>query len=347
MATLASNYLTYADYARRLEPGGKLAQIVNLLSQTNEILDDAIVREGNLPTGHQTSVRTGLPQATWRQMNYGVQPTKSTTAQVTDACGFLEAFSDMDERLAELNGMAPEVRLSEDVAFLEGMNQQVANALFYSNALTQPAQIMGLAPRYNTLIAANAQTAYNVIDAGGTGSTNTSMWLVVWGPGKVFLTFPKGGMGGFRQIDLGKAPLYDASGTRMVYRTQFKWDLGMVVQDWRYVVRVVNIDVTQLLSGNAANLINALIRAMGRVPTMPRSATNVQDSDAVGGMPMMGGKTAIYANRLITTALRLQSINKPNSWLSPDTIEGRPVTTFSGIPIRTVDQILNTEARVV
>ena len=56
--------------------------IIELLSQTNEILDDMLVVEGNLPTGHQTTIRTGLPQATWRLLNQGVQPGKSTTALV-------------------------------------------------------------------------------------------------------------------------------------------------------------------------------------------------------------------------------------------------------------------------
>lgn len=347
MAVLSSNYLTYADYARRINPDGSMSMIVNLLSQSNEILQDMLIREGNLPTGHVTAVRTGIPQATWRQLNYGVQPTRSTTAEIQDTCGFLEAYSDVDERLAELNGMAPEIRLTEDVAFLEGMNQQVANALFYSNAIGSPGQIMGLAPRFNTVNAATAQSAHNVIDAGGTGSTNTSIWIVVWGPGKCFVTFPKGGQGGLRMMDLGKQPLYDTSGQRYVYRTQFKWDLGLVVQDWRFVARVANIDTTQLLSGNAANLMNYLARAVHRIPVLPKRVQNVANMDDKGGFPIVGGNAAIYCNRTIATALDIQAMNKSNNLLNYTVIDGQPILQFRGIPIRTVDQLLNTEARVV
>ena len=95
MATLAGA-LTYADWAKRVDDGYKIATIIELLSQTNEIMIDMLVMEGNLPTGHKTTVRTGLPTATWRLLNYGIQPTKSTTAQIIDTCGNLEAESQID-----------------------------------------------------------------------------------------------------------------------------------------------------------------------------------------------------------------------------------------------------------
>jgi len=66
MATLGTTVLTYADWAKRVEDGYRIGTIIELLSQTNEILLDMLVLEGNLPTGHKTTVRTGLPTATWR-----------------------------------------------------------------------------------------------------------------------------------------------------------------------------------------------------------------------------------------------------------------------------------------
>ena len=39
--------------------------------------------------GHKTTVRTGLPTATWRLLNYGVVKSKSTTAQVRDSTGMV------------------------------------------------------------------------------------------------------------------------------------------------------------------------------------------------------------------------------------------------------------------
>lgn len=60
MATLSSNALTLADHAKRVDPMGKIPRIVEMLSNSNEILDDMLFIEGNLPTGHRTSIRTGL-----------------------------------------------------------------------------------------------------------------------------------------------------------------------------------------------------------------------------------------------------------------------------------------------
>jgi len=167
MATLGATALTYADWAKRLDDNYKIASIVELLSQTNEILDDMLVMEGNLPTGHKTTVRTGLPSATWRLLNYGVPNGKSTTAQIVDSCGNLETYAVIDKDIADLNGNTPEFRLSEVKAFLEGMSQQVATTVIYGNTQTNPERFMGLAPRFNTVTTTAAQTAFNVIDAGG------------------------------------------------------------------------------------------------------------------------------------------------------------------------------------
>lgn len=352
MATLGTGALTYADWARTRDPDGGTADIIDLLSQTNQMLKDILVIEGNLPTGHQHTVRTGLPEATWRLLNQGVSTAKGTTAQITDACGMLEVYSEIDVALARLNGNTAEFRLQEDMAFLEGMNQQMASAYIYSNALSTPQQIMGLAPRFSTVTTTTAQSAYNVIDAGGTGSTNTSMWVVVWGPKKAHGIIPKGieGGGGLVSQDLGEATATMAASTvgtptlMQVYRRHYKWVTGLSVPDWRYVVRICNIDVTQLLTGNAPNLTHALIRAVNKLPTAPSSATNVQTTDSPGGSMM--GQTVIYCNRVINTYLHMQAADKANLFLQMKEFAGMPVPSFLGIPVRTMDALLNTEARV-
>ncbi|WP_368734330.1 major capsid protein, partial [Klebsiella quasipneumoniae] len=65
---------------------------------------------------------------------YGVQPSKSTTVQVTDYVGMLETYAEVDKSLADLNGNTAEFRLSEDRAFIEAMNQQMAQTLFYGDS---------------------------------------------------------------------------------------------------------------------------------------------------------------------------------------------------------------------
>ena len=346
MATLTSTALTYADWAKRMDDGYRVAMIIELLSQTNEILDDMMVVEGNLPTGHKTTVRTGLPQATWRLLNQGVPNAKSTTAQLTDTCGNLETYAVMDKDIADLNGNTAEFRLSEVKAFLEGMSQQVASTIIYGNQAINPERFTGLAPRYSTKTAANSQTAANVLDAGGTASTNTSIWLGVWGNDTFHATFPKGKITGLQHRDMGEWPVTDASGnTYQAYRDHFKWEIGLVLRDWRYVVRIANVDVTQLTGVSAANLINLIVRGLYRLPTAPVGATTIQTSDTPEVRANMG-RTVIYCNRVIRTYLDLQAMNKTNVLLRIEEFDGKPVTTFRGIPVRTCDAILNNEAQV-
>ena len=102
MAVIGSTALTMADWAARLDPSGRIATIVELLSMENGILDDLLMIEGNLPTGHKTTVRTGIPTGTWRLLNYGVDLGKSTTAQIIDTIGNLESESQIDRDLAKL-----------------------------------------------------------------------------------------------------------------------------------------------------------------------------------------------------------------------------------------------------
>ena len=122
--------LTLADWAKRSDPDGRVPIVAELLSQTNEILDDCVFKEGNLPTGERVIIRTGLPSVYFRALNQGIPGSKSTTAQVDEACAILEARSEVDKDLAMLNGNTAQFRLSEDTAFLEAMNQTQAETMF-------------------------------------------------------------------------------------------------------------------------------------------------------------------------------------------------------------------------
>ena len=55
MAVKGLTALTLADWGKRVDPNGKVDKIIELLGQTNPILQDMPFVEGNLPTGHPTS----------------------------------------------------------------------------------------------------------------------------------------------------------------------------------------------------------------------------------------------------------------------------------------------------
>ena len=138
MAVLAANNPTLLDLAKRTDPDGRISAVVEILNETNEVLDDMTWQEGNLPTGNRTTIRSGIPTPTWRKLYGGVQPTKSTTVQVTDNVGMLEAYAEIDKALADLNGNTAAFRLSEERPHIEGMNQEIVSTLFYGNEGTEP-----------------------------------------------------------------------------------------------------------------------------------------------------------------------------------------------------------------
>ena len=328
MATIGDYCMTLSDWAKRIDGGGKVDGIVELLSGTNEILTDAQFIEGNLPTGHRTTVRSGLPTATWRLLNYGVQPSKSTTVQITDTCGSLEAYAEVDKALADLNGNTIEFRLSEDAAFLEAMNQEMAQTLFYGNTSTKPESFLGLSPRYS---AKSAENGRMIIDGGSkTPGVNTSIWLIVWGASSCHGIFPKGSQAGFQHKDLGEVTLTDANnGKYQGYRTHYKWNIGLTLRDWRYVARIANLDTSTFANAGTASyvgpeLINLMVNAYNAIHNF-------------------NGSAAFYCNRTVKTALDLIALNKANVHLSIEQYAGKPTTMFWGIPVRRCDALLNTE----
>jgi hypothetical protein len=334
MAVLATIHPTLQDFASRTDPDGKIAAIVELLTQDTSILEDMSWVEGNLPTGHRTTVRTGLPEPTWRKLYGGVQPTKSTTAQITDNTGMLEDYAEVDKALADLNGNTNEFRLSENRAHITGFAHKLTRTIIYGNEGTEPEAFTGLAPRYNSLTAGNAD---NIIDAGGTGTDNASIWLIGWGPNSVHGIIPKGSNAGLQMTDKGQVTIenVDGNGGRMeAYRTHYRQDAGLTVRDWRYIVRIANIDKS-LLIGDAttgANLLNFMDDALERLPTGTEGSTNL----------------VWYMPRHVRAFLRKQMKNAvKNSTLTMEQVQGRYIPTYDGIPIKRLDVLGADEARVV
>lgn len=337
--------VTLNDFAKSIDPNGSVASTIELLNQSNEVLQDMTWMEGNLPTGHQTTARTGIPTATWRKMYKGVPPSKSTRAQIIDTCGFLEARNEIDVKVAGLNGNTAAFRMSEAMAQIEGMNQSLCETLIYGDTDVNPERFTGLTPRYNSLSAGSAQ---NIVDAGGTGSDNTSVWLVLWGEQTITGIYPKGSPAGLDHKDLGEIDAFDDSNNR--YRAVsdlWRWDCGLSVKDWRYAVRIANVDVSDLIGQTGTQaasastaLIKTMIRAMARIPMMSM------------------GRPVFYANRTVKEYLSIAALDKSSSALAvqpainqfgtvaPGSVNNG-TTTFLGIPVRTVDRILSTEARVV
>ncbi len=340
MPTIVQTNPTLADVAHNIGTNTKVGKIIEVLNQRQDLLDDAVVLEANSGTQNKTSVRTGLPKGTWRKLNYGVQPEKSARVQVSDSTGQLTTYSEIDKTLYDLQGSnAPQWRMEEDAAFIEGLSQEVMQNIIYGDTTSDISKFNGLAIRYNNLIdpetgvaPANAQ---NIIDAGGTGANNTSIYIVQWAQDRTHLFYPQGTKAGLDIQDKGQVTLLDAQGGRYEgLRSYFQWDVGLSVRDWRSVVRIANIDVTQLKkdASTGANLIDLL-------------------DDALSLLPLAGSaRVSIYMNRKVNTVLKGQVNYFKNVRLTLEDFRkdgSRKIQAWDGTPIRICDVILNTEARVV
>lgn len=334
MATIGNTYLTLLDLYKQSEDNRDIADVIEILNQTNEMMGDAPVMECNQGTTHLTTVRAGLPEPTWRKLYQGVQPTKGTTAQVRDATGMMEDWSEIDAKLVELAKNPAKFRLNEGKAHVEGLMQEAARTLIYGDITAEPEKFTGLAPRFSDPDAGNGA---QLVNGGGTGNTNTSIWFVTWGENSCHLLYPEGTTGGLKREDKGKTTKELSDGSLYdVYREKFSWDLGVSVRDWRGISRVCNIDVTALGSDpdasgyTGADLIELMIDAYYKLdnPNQPN------------------GNTVIYTSRTIAAFLHKQASNKKNVNLTLDNVEGRPRTSFLGHPIRRLDALLDTEAAI-
>lgn len=332
MATLGSTYVDLIDIYKSQDGKGDMVEVIEMLTQMNPILEDAIAQECNQGTTHLHTVRGGLPALTWGKLYKGIPQSKSTKSQVTDTTGFVEGLSTIDKRVLEISKNKAGVRLSEATSFLEAMSQEVAEKMFYGNSADAPEEFMGLAPRFNLTTAANGG---QIIDAGGIGADNTSIWFVTWGDSQCHLLYPEGTMAGVKREDKGEQRVTDGDGNPYyVMEELFTHHIGLAVKDWRYVARIANIDVSLMQAGSVA-LYDFMRKAYYKLHNRK----------------VAGGRLAIYCNRDVLEALDALATNAGASdsfiRLKPMEIEGKEVMTYRGIPIRETDAILNTEDRVL
>jgi hypothetical protein len=335
MATLGS-LKTLAEWAKELDPDGSTSAVAELLSQANGIVRTALMREGNLPTGHRITQRTGLPQSYWRLINQGTPPSHASTAQVDEQCGTLVTRSEIDRKIVTLNGNTASYRVSQTRSHMESMNQEAAGTFIYGTA-SNPEEFVGLAPRYSSLSGAIAS---NVLSAGGTTNL-TSIYLVGWGEDTVYGVYPKGSMAGIEHEDLGLIDAFDSDGNRFrAYADSFEWDCGLALEDWRYAVRVCNIDTVALVAQTGTQLASA---STAIIKLMSRAIDRLQS--------MSGIDPRFYVNRTVASLLRIAALDKSSNAV---TIEpalnqfGQTIfeTRFLGIPVEIEDQITNAETVV-
>lgn len=336
MTTLGGTALTLTDIVKQQDPDGKPAKIVEIMEQEHGLLEVLTWMPCNDGNSHQVTIRTGLPSGAWRRYNRGTAPAKGTTAQVRAQTAKREQVSAVDRDLAEKGGKGnvASVRANEAVAHIQGLGNDVATALLYNDERSEPDGPTGIMAHYASVSTATAASAENVIDGGGSDAADsTSILLVGVGPNSISGLFGEGGVAGIQNEDDGLVDIIDSTGvagaTYKGYRERFSMQAGLCVPDWTCGGRIANIDVSAIIADSGdADLVKLMIQLSERVRRR-------------------GAKYAWLMNRKVRAHLRLQKLDRGQYGLTFETVAGKPVTMFDGIPVLIEDSILNTEGRVV
>jgi hypothetical protein len=274
-----------------------------------------------------------------------VQPGRAevTAGSIDEAAAQLAATSQMDRSLAVLGGNPAKARMDFAKPFFQAMSEEFATQLFYGNSFYESKVFTGLAPRYNSK---SGPTSAQIVDAGGTGTDNRSIFLIDWNEDSVTGIYPKGTMAGLMHMDstanrnagpdgypIGDLTADESGNDYLAYTDYFQWDCGLAVKDPRKVVRVANIDYSDLsaTAATGAYLEDVLVQAFYR-------------------LYKPGPNAAIYMPKPLGAIMHRQALNNANNARGItgfEEIGGRKIPSILGLPIRFVDALNIDEARVV
>lgn len=346
MAALGVSLVTLADVAKSKDK--RIGAVAEVLVQENPMLNDIPYMEMNEKTVHKEEIRSSLPSVYYRKANQPIPASKTTTEERTFNATHFESKSQIDEAVAARGG-ADRIaynRWNQAQGHIQAMGLEHASLLIYGSPYgTNPSGVAsnlkgpGLADIYCSTAAAE-ETSKQLIDGGGSGSNNTSIWFAQWGERSIFGIYPAETQAGLKRIDrspgntrvqITGTDQNGASGQYWGYEEDFMVDHGLVVKDFRQASRIANIDVTNLKSGaGAADLIDLMISAHYKI-------WNIQVGTGVR-----------YVNRTVEAFLHKQALTKvgAGAGLRFDNYQGQKVLMFLGFPIRRADAILNSEATV-
>jgi hypothetical protein len=327
-----------ADVAKIFGPDGSVLKTAEILKDSTPVFEDIPWMEGNLPTGEKTALTTELPESSWIGFYQGVAASKGKQQTQTFNTAMLRGISETDVNLLKMSKNESVVLMKDAKRHIMGMGHAFEDQLIYGSK-DEPEKFPGLAATYDHLSTSETDVGFNVISGGGTGSDNTSIWFIYWGENNIYGIYPQGSQAGISKKDYGQmldeAP--DGNGDYEVRKIIYRLDGGLAIPDWGSVVRIANIDASELSDAgestfDGAPLLNLLIKAQHKFKSRVKTS---------------GARGFIYCNRTVMTALDLIAVNKPTLGISViRDVNGEPMTNFRGFPLRLAERILDNEAQV-
>ena len=327
--------------AARMTHNNEIIDVAEVLNETNEVVSDAVVQRANDITSHVVSRRTALPAVSWVKVGNGWNATTGLLNQARETMGMLKARYLCPEDVMRLQPNPAKYRSQQERAYVESMGQELANTLFgnvsagaLSPSVAPPEEFAGFQYRYSAL----GTTDINYVLSNGhttDDNTNTSIWFVQWGPGKVYLIHPRNtDGGGLKRKDEGRvytsgdnavastsATSPNPTNQLWAYITEFSWDVGLCVEDLRCVKRLANIDPAS--TGTYTLNEDYIIQIRNNFKTQ--------------------GTVYMYCNETVFTQLQILAKDKTNVHWTENNPFGKPQMYFLDMPIRRCDAITNVE----
>lgn len=334
MADIVKDYYTLRDIAAQENPDGTAATVAEILDRANPMVHDMPFVEGNLDVGERITVRTKLGNPKWKRYNEHVKPSVTRTTQVDEITGHLEDWSEVDCDLADKAKNLGNFLVREAKPKMEAMAQEMSTAYIYASLSDDPKTFNGFFTRLNTLNDVYMNGEPIVIDAGGTNKGGlASMLFVGWGNSTVYGIYPKGSTAGLKFEDKGKVTSENEDGYLDVYRSKFSWDAGLAVKDYRYIVRVANIDIEALSkitpeTAKTSDLYMKFMDAVGRIPN-PQSVN-----------------LRCYVPREVWIAMSKIAAATGNRPVNQSITQAGFITDVLGVPVAMQDAMLTTESVV-
>ncbi len=327
--------------AARQTANGQITDVAEVLNETNNVIEDAIVQKSTDITSHRVTRRSKLPAVSWVKVGNGWNATVGLTNQAVETIGMMKARFLAPQDVLDIQANPDKYRANQERSYIESMGQELANTLMgnvASGALSPitvpPEEFAGFQYRLNAI--STDPTKYVVNNGNDSGSDNTSIYFVQWALNKVYLITPRNMDGtGLKKEDKGlvytsgdnavastSATSPNPTNSLWAYITEFSWNVGLAIEDQRAVKRLANIDSVS-------------------------TETNTLDEDKIIQIRnnFKGNeKIYMYCNETVFTQLQILAKDKTNvNWTGDDPF-GRPQFNFLDMPVRRCDAITNDEA---
>jgi hypothetical protein len=324
--------------AARMTHNQEIIDVAEVLNETNDVIQDAVVQRANDITSHVVSRRTALPTPSWVKVGAGWNATSGRINQARETIGQLKARYQCPDDVMRLQPNPEKFRKQQERAYIEAMGQEFANTLVAGSVTAEPPEeFQGLLARYNKVSSSRSAYVNNNGATAGTGASLTSIWFIQWRPGGVYLIYPRNTTGGgIKKEDKGlvytladnstNTPTYEPNNNQLwAHITEFSWDVGLCIEDTRSVKRLCNISTNSATDASTLDEDNII-----------ETRYNFQTP----------GTIYMYVNETIFVQLMILAKDKVNVHWGPADPFGRPQLMFHDMPVRRLDAINTTETLV-